>query len=403
MRGVPCTTTRACPVCGGHRAVALHEQQFALPEASPLPPAYAIASCEACGACFADTPASQSAYDRHYRQFSKYDDPALGTGGGASPADRERLDETAALLATQPLPGGKESSILDIGCAGGGLLLALAAHGFHDLSGMDPSAACVERVRRHGFPCHRGMLSDVATALCPGTTWDVVVLSHVVEHVVDVRASLCAVRGLLADGGVCYVEVPDAGRYAVDAFVPFYFFDAEHINHFDGAALANLAAATGFDVESEDARDLLLDGGKRYPARWSLFRKNGPARVPVRDLTLRERLSAYIEASVRAQDPGAFDALAASRRPVLLWGAGSHAQRVLRNSPLGRCNLIGVVDRDPGKQGQALLGHKIGDPEAVLAELASEVTIVIASVLHGDEIAASIAAAGLTNPLMVAR
>ncbi len=123
----------------------------------------------------------------------------------------------------------------------------------------------------------------------------------------------------------------------------------------------------------------------------------------MRDLALRERLSAYIEASVRAQDPGAFDALAASRRPVLLWGAGSHAQRVLRNSPLGRCNLIGVVDRDPGKQGQALLGHKIGDPEAVLAGLASEVTIVIASVLHGDEIAASIAAAGLPNPLMVAR
>ncbi len=403
MSGVPCTTTRACPVCGGRRAVALHEQQFALPEASPLPPAYTIASCEECGACFADTPASQHAYDRHYRHFSKYDDPALGTGGGESLSDRARLDETAAVLAAQPLPRDKESRILDIGCAGGGLLLALAARGFHDLSGVDPSGACVERVRRHGFPCHQGMLSEIATALPRGATWDVVVLSHVVEHVVDVRASLRAVRDLLAEGGVCYVEVPDAERYVVDAFVPFYFFDAEHINHFDGAALSNLASVTGFDVRAEGTRALRLDGGKRYPARWSLFRKDGAARAPVRDLALRERLSAYIEASKRAQDPAVFDALAASHRPVLLWGAGSHAQRMLRNSPLGRCNLIGVVDRDPGKQGQALLGHEIRDPEAVLAGLNSEVTIVIASVLHGDEIAASIAAAGLINPLMVAR
>lgn len=403
MSSAACATKRPCPVCGGHRGAALHEQRFALPEASPLPAAYTIVSCEDCGACFADTPAPQDAYDRHYRQFSRYDDAALGTGGGTAEADRERLQETAALVVDQPLPRGAASRILDIGCAGGGLLVALAARGFRDITGLDPSPACVERVRRHGFSCHQGMLSALGRVLPENSTWDVVILSHVVEHVVDVRAALAAVRDHLAVDGVCYVEIPDAARYTVEAFVPFYFFDSEHINHFNRATLANLASIAGFEVLAQGGRDLRLDGGKRYPAAWSLFGKSSTARPPRPDETLRPALEAYIEASARAQDPRQLDALAASHRPVLLWGAGSHGQRMLENSALGRCNLIGVVDRDPGKQGHALLGHEIRDPESVLDGLAPDVTIVIASVLHGDQIAASIARAGLSNPLIVAR
>ena len=401
----PCAhqTFRACPICGGHEAVTLHELSFVLPEGSPLPAAYTLASCADCGACFADTPAAQEAYDRHYRQFSRYDDPSFGTGGGTSVPDRERLEETAAFIARQTLPRGTASRILDIGCAGGGLLLALAGLGFRDLAGMDPSPACVERVRRHGFPCHQGMLSDLRRALPPGAICDVVILSHVVEHLVDVRDALFAVRDLLADDGVCYVEIPDARRYAVDAFVPFYFFDSEHINHFGVATLRNLAWATAFDVVSDGERDLRLDGGKRYPAAWSLLRKGQSGRKPGYDAALRVALTAYVAASTRALDPRALDELAASRRPVLLWGAGSHAQRMLQNTSLGRCNLVGVVDRDPGKQGLALLGHEVRSPEAGLDGLAPEVTIVIASVLHGEQIAASIAGAGLPNPLMVAR
>jgi SAM-dependent methyltransferase len=395
-------TQRACPICAGHRATALHEQRFVLPEDSPLPSAYTVAACERCGACFADTPAAQAAYDRHYEHFSKYDDPALGTGGGSSVDDKERLDETAALIARLPSPRGKASRILDIGCAGGGLLQSLAALGFRDLAGIDPSPACVERVRRLGFACHQGKISDLRRVSALDASYDVVVLSHVVEHLVDVRAALSAVRDLLSADGVCYVEVPDADRYSTREFVPLYFLDSEHINHFNRAALQNLGWVNGFDVVSSGTKDLRLAGGKRYPAAYACFGKGSFGRQPVRDGALPTALSAYIEDSKRALDPRELDELAASRRPVLLWGAGSHAQRMLETSSLGRCNLIGVVDRDPGKQGRSLLGHRIANPESALEDLDADVTIVIASVLHGHEIAASIADAGLPNPLVVA-
>lgn len=395
-------TVRACPICGGHDALALHEQRFVLPEGSPLPLAYTVACCESCGAGFADTPATQDVYDQHYEQFSKYDDPAHGTGGGASPLDRERLEETASLLATQPLPRGVSSRVLDIGCAGGGLLVALADRGFREVEGMDPSAACVQRVRKHGFACHQGNLSDLQRAP-PTEAYDVVILSHVLEHVVNVSDALRAVHGLLADGGVCYIEVPDASRYSAETFVPFYFFDAEHINHFCRVTLKNLAWANAFDALFDGERSLRVDGGKTYPAAWSLFQKRDGARKLAPVTTLRGALAAYIESSERGSDQRLLEDLASSRCPVLLWGAGSHAQRMLRNSPLARCNLVGIVDRDPGKQGRSLLGYRIGAPEAVLGDLPPEVAIVIASVLHGDQIAASIEEAGLHNRVVVAR
>ncbi|MEO8303027.1 MAG: class I SAM-dependent methyltransferase [Betaproteobacteria bacterium] len=396
-------TIRACPICGGHEAVALHGQCFVLPEGSPLPSAYTVASCEICGTCFADTSAPQRAYDLHYRQFSRYDDRSFGTGGGTSELDRERLAETAALIAQQSLPRGIASRVLDIGCAGGGLLLALRDCGFENLAGMDPSPACVERVRRHGFACRQGMFSDIHQAPPEEATCDVVILSHVVEHLVDVRKAMLAVRNLLDQDGVCYVEVPDASRYVADKFVPFYFFDSEHINHFDRATLHNLARVTGFDVLCDGERDLRVDGDNLYPAAWALLRKSATIRKPAPETALRTALAAYVESSPNALDWSGLDDLAERGCPVLLWGAGSHAQRLLQASPLARCNLVGVVDRDPGKQGLALLGHSIHAPEDVLEDLDPDVTIVIASVLHGDQIAASIAGSGLLNPLVVAR
>lgn len=359
-----------------------------------------MVTCATCGAGFADTRAPQSAYDAYYEQFSKYDDRQLGTGGGIAGPDRQRLQETAALLKSHALPRGSASRILDVGCAGGGLLAALQQEGFPSVAGVDPSPACVERVRQQGIACTRARLSELGRTAGEGTC-DLVILSHVLEHVVDVRGALDAVGRLLAAGGLCYIEVPDAARYAVDAFVPFYFFDCEHINHFDGDALGNLAAVSGFEVVSQGQRDLPLEGDRNYPAVWALLKRTGGRRPPREAFALREQLAAYVEQSARALDHAELDRLAEARTPVLLWGAGSHAQRLLSTSSLRSCRLVGIVDRDTGKHGRRLLGHSIRFPEEVLPSLDPGVTIVIASVLHGEQIARSLAGAGLPHRAVI--
>ena len=49
-----------------------------------------------------------------------------------------------------------------------------------------------------------------------------------------------SLKKLLNPNGIIYIEVPDANRYSNYYVVPFYYFDCEHINHFDINSLKNL-------------------------------------------------------------------------------------------------------------------------------------------------------------------
>lgn len=392
---------RACPICGGRDVHVLHHQRFVLAEGCPLPNAYDVVACDDCSFVYADTAGQQQDYDLYYERFSKYDDPSVATGGGDSELDLRRLDVTAAMLAdTMATPSGR-ARILDIGCAGGGLLQALRRRGFVSLMGLDPSPACVTRMRAEGLAGIQGKVSDIPHLKELGT-YDAIVLSHVLEHVVDVRETMNALYGLVAADGILYIEVPDAARYVHYPFVPFYYFDAEHINHFDTASLANLAAAGRFRVVASGQKELTVGNQQFYPAVWTVF---APAQVngtmtPATEL--RERVVAYIVQSADRSDDDALERLVVGQRPVALWGAGSHSQRLLKHSALGRCRIVAVVDRDRVKQGQKFAGLKIQSPEAGLSGLTPDVVVVIASVLHAKSIAGELRALGISNELLIA-
>ena len=123
---------RACPVCEHRQIEPLHNQQFVVQENHPLSAGYVVAHCATCGFVYADVAASQADNDTFYATLSKYDDAATSTGSGDSPNDRERLAGTAEIL-SGVLPH-HEVRILDIGCAGGGLLYALQQRGYRNLA-----------------------------------------------------------------------------------------------------------------------------------------------------------------------------------------------------------------------------------------------------------------------------
>ena len=85
---------------------------------------------------YADSAAKQQDYDIYYEQFSKYEDAKTASGGGYTAADRARLDDMATFLAKHL---AISDSIVDIGCANGGLLETLSVRGFTHLTGIDPS------------------------------------------------------------------------------------------------------------------------------------------------------------------------------------------------------------------------------------------------------------------------
>lgn len=374
------TPIRPCPICYASTAEHLHAMHFALPPESPLPHAYAIVACNACGFVYADTPGSAADYARHYTDFSLYENPGA-TGGGTSPEDQERFKTLVELFGAHCR---RDARILDIGCGNGGLLLTLRAAGFTDLVGMDPSPGCVARLRADGID---GVSATLDTLPADIGCFDLVILSHVLEHLLDPRSALQALQKLLSDKGLLYLETPDAQHYSTQDFVPYYFFDSEHINHFEQHAFGNLARLSGYTPVETKSRTIPVKGGRRYPAVHALLRKQAQDESsPQYRAHSRHHMQAYIQASgTRAQEFARLAANIATDRPLALWGAGSFAQRFLEQPWLADRRIVAIVDNDPKKDGQHIAGCTIRKPADGLQGLPADTLLLVLIALDPQE------------------
>ncbi|MDD0840114.1 methyltransferase domain-containing protein [Curvibacter sp. HBC61] len=356
---------RPCPVCAQPGALALKTLSLPQPSGSPLPAGYRLMACTACDLVFADTPAPQSAYDLYYQHCAKYGGPT-GTGAGLHSADQARLDQMAdRLLAWRPQP---QARVLDLGCGAGGLLSALMARGLQQVEGLDPDPSAVQAARARGLRLREGLIHE-ATTHCAGERYDLIVLSHVAEHLRDLH-SLPALARLLAPQGRLYIEVPHPGGYACGERPPYYYFDSEHINHFSAQALARLLAPAGLQLLSTEAVQLPLAGGSHYPALAVVAGFGDDPRAgaalspqPATVASVQRYLADCARGARLVPQPPL-----PPTGPVLAWGAGSWAQRLLGQDQLPRERLRAFLDKDPNKQGLQLGGLPILPPEQGLRD-----------------------------------
>ncbi len=379
---------RPCPVCAGDGVEVLHHQAFVQPEGCPLPPCYDVVACAACGMVYADTPAPQAAYDHYYAAFSKYEDAALASGSGVDALDARRLDQTAAAIAAR-LP--REARILDVGCAAGGLLAALGRLGYRSLHGVDAAPGCAAAVRAQGHGAHCLPLSRLGELAAAGP-FDAIILSHVLEHLADLAGVMKGVAALATPGGLVYLETPDAGRYTDYPYVPFYFFDSEHINHFDPRQLALLGARFGLRADAVGERRLEVAPGRFYPAAWAWLTNDAAAEVlPAANLPLAAAVRRYVAACGAAPRYAVLRRLADEGTQVIVWGAGSLAQRLFGEGALAACRIVAIVDRDRNKQGKRFGSFTVEAPEAALERNPDAVVLVLAAV-HDAAIAGEVRA-----------
>lgn len=392
------STLRPCPICSHGHGEVIHTQRFVLPAGHPLADHYDVVCCQWCGFAYADTTVTQQDYDEFYARLSKYTDNTTATGGLVA-WDADRLRQTACKIADY-LPR-RDARILDIGCANGGLLQALRDLGYHNLCGIDPAPACVaQAAQASGAVTYLGSLSRIPAEV---GRCDMIILSHVLEHVKDLRPALDSVKPFLQPGGVLYIETPDAMRYADFVFAPFQDFNTEHINHFSLVSIKNLLHETGFTPIGSAAKDILSAPGMPYPALFVFATTSSNASAGIMpDVELKPRLLDYITISRRVMDEiGAHLQAVLTQTPeVIVCGIGQLALKLLAETALAEAKIGAFVDSNPLYRGQLLLGIPIIAPDDIRA---SERPIIITSILHQHAIVKRIHELGLTNPIIVLR
>lgn len=392
-------SVRGCPICAGTQCETLHEQQFVLPEGHPLAKGYRVVACEDCGFVYADTQVGQAEYDAFYASFSKYEDTKTSTGGGGSAEDALRLKEMAACIA-QVIPD-RNARLVDIGCANGGLLKELRELGYTRLCGIDPSVGCVEATRSLGTAeAYTGSLASLPADL---GKFDGVILSHVLEHVQGLREAIEAISRITASGGIAYIEVPDASRYAECLLAPFQDFNTEHINHFSSRSLRNLFIGQGWSVISAGDKTLSAGPGLPYPATFGFFFKTDPPSHTVsweRDSASREQIIDYIDRSraLMADFDARIRRVLNECDQVIVWGTGQLAMKLLGETCLGRAPIAAFVDGNPINHGKILHGHPILAPNQ-LGGLPQP--IIVTSIIQGPSIARAIAQLDLPNRVIL--
>ena len=372
---------RNCPICQEENGEILHAQNFVLPEGHPLSNGYDILCCDRCGFVYADTTVSQKDYDIFYTKLSKYEDKKTATGGGESPYDAARLQKTAECIA-EFLPD-KSVRILDIGCANGGLLGYLKKLGYNNLCGLDPSPICAETTKqKYDIETYTGSMFELPDSF---GVFDVIILSHVLEHIQDVSSALTNLKDILDKNGILYAEVPDAKRYLNFYVSPFHYFDTEHINHFSLKFLEKLLMLANFTIIGRGEKEFELHSGTIYPAIWvmaRLFNRKIPLNLDL-DSELCNNIIKYLKHSEEDFDTQAIDELVLNCEKIIVWGIGSSTMRLLANSTLSQANIIAFVDSNPKYWGEYLMDKPIISTEELKKKTE---TILITSKIYRQEI-----------------
>ena len=355
---------RICAVCQGSNKDLLFRQQFAKISEASLLAGYNVVVCKSCGFCFADNLPDQAAFDVYYREMSKYEHQ----DHSGQPSEFEMRQFPALAKFIQKHISNPQARILEIGCANGGLLNALKQSGYQNILGIDPSPVCARNAEQlYQIRVLTRALSDIKVDIGP---FDFIILVAVLEHIRDLDGALQKLHNLLSPSGKLYIEVPDATMFTTSPDAPFQEFSIEHINFFSPLSLTNIMGTHGFaEVYSAQASYDQTDTHTGYAIRMVFQKKNVNNKFdPIWDHDGKAGLKKYIEASQKVEDRihKTVNKLVDGQQPLIVWGVGTHTQRLLATSQLANANIIAFVDSNPNYQGKQLNNVPIVPPERLI-------------------------------------
>lgn len=354
---------RACAVCDSKKRNLLFRQTFSQMSSGSLLQGYDVVVCEDCGFGFADYIPPQSDFDAHYRDMSKYEHQEQG--GKETEYDLNRFQ--AIVDSITPFLPGHNIRLLDVGCANGRLLALLKEKGYGNVMGLDPSPVCAQSAQQlYGVCVMVGTLYEIKKVMADEQPFGGIILSGVLEHIPDIDQALLQIRGIMADDGLIFIEVPDATDFTRWPDAPFQEFSTEHINFFSKTSLENLMRRYGFVqcFSQQTVRD--QTSSTAMPVVTAMFRKEENT-WPItfsRDYDTEDGLRCYIRKSQEVENKiqQIVDEIVQCAKPLVVWGVGTHTLHLLTTSRLRKANIRAFVDSNPRYQGKQVNGHPILAP-----------------------------------------
>ena len=232
----------ACPACHHLHPQPLHVVRNLRPIVQA--PFLAVLGCAACGLVYSSPRPSEAELDRYYDADVE---GGWSKGQGlADPQTQEKLQRsleakrvrTRRLLdAAEPwmqLAARTGGRAFDFGCGAGAFLDVLRERAL-ETTGLEPAAFRAEAATRH-------RLIDTIPA---DPSFDVIVIHHVLEHLVQPTGTLAALAAAARPGAALFCSVPDLeGLPRHQDF--HYVLSSVHINAFTENSLRNLLRRTGW-------------------------------------------------------------------------------------------------------------------------------------------------------------
>ena len=369
---------RICPICNCNDAEKLYEINFAKSKNEFIPEYYDIVSCYNCGFIFNNTKWTQRDYDKYYSETSKYSNNFTLGAGGLSDLDLKRYNDIIGRIEKFI---NKESSILDIGCAKGGLLRTFKDRGYNNLYGIESSEDAINYLKTFGID---GKCLSLFNANNINKKFDVIILTQVLEHIFDLKIMKSILKKLLNKDGILYVDIPDGTSYIKNNLNSYYYFDLEHINHFSNDTLRylfnNLETIEVNNSYFENVSDI-----KAYII-YGIFKNSKKIN---RDIISLNKMKEYIEES-DIKDNYLIKQYFDNSKPTFLWGFGAYLRRLLLDDRyFNNINIAGIIDKNKSLSGLKIKNYKNNELEIFnpdILENNTDANIIITSVLYSKQI-----------------